>query len=150
MAETVESLRDLVHVASARGAAHARLQLHPAELGGIEVRLKLTAEGLTAAISADRPEAAQALQQAGAELRRALEDRGVTVVSLEVTVADPHAGREGAERDLASSGDPRADQARGDSSRGRDAADQHGDEPDTGGRSASAPVPAGAIVDVMA
>jgi len=65
-------------------------------------------------------------------------------------VADPSTGREGAERDLAGSGDRRAGDARTDGSRGRDVADDHGDDLDAGERSAPVAVPAGAIVDVLA
>lgn len=87
LAETVRELREVAHIARTRGAALARLELHPAELGGVAVRLKVTAEGLFAQIAADRPDAVQALQQAGAELRRSLEDRGLNIVALDVTLA---------------------------------------------------------------
>ena len=87
LAATVERLRDLVQVASRNGAAHARLQLHPAEFGGIEVRLRSAANGVTAKITADRPEAVQALQQAAVELRQSLQERGLTVLDVEVSLA---------------------------------------------------------------
>lgn len=87
LAATVERLRDLVQVAARNGVAHARLQLHPAEFGGIDVRLRASAQGLTAKITADRPEAVQALQQAAAELRQSLQDRGLTVLDVEVSLA---------------------------------------------------------------
>src|SRR3712207_8962035 len=60
-------------------------------------RLRSTAQGLTAAIAADRPEALAALQQAGDDLRRSLEDRGVNVISIEVSLSttsgDAHSDR---------------------------------------------------------
>ena len=65
------------------------MTLRPAELGGIEIRLQATAAGITAQVVADSPEAARLLAQAGDDLRRALEARNVTLVSLEVsTTAD--------------------------------------------------------------
>lgn len=145
-AETVQGLQDLAHVAATRGAARARLQLHPAELGAIDVRLKVTSEGLTAVITADRPEAVQALQQAGAELRKALEDRGLNVVSFDVDLASGQAG---------SQHDPAARDRTDGASTGRsttggtDAADElDGMEPDD--HTTPTGVPAGALVDVLA
>ena len=70
-----------------RGQVQAQLSLHPAELGGVEVRLRQTAHGLMATVTADRPEAAQVLQQAGTELRRALEAQGVQVAGLDIGLA---------------------------------------------------------------
>ena len=146
LAETAVHLRDLAEVAASRGAAHARLQLHPAELGGVQVRLRMTAEGLTAAIAADRPEAVQALQQAGAELRRALEHRGLTVLSVDVALAGPAGG----------------DTAGGQTQTGADRSTGGQTTRTTGSQEAAATdameadptaprgVPAGALVDVLA
>ncbi len=71
-------------VAARRGFTQARLQLHPAELGTVEVHLRHSAHGLTARVVAEAPEAVGALQQAAGELRRALEAQGVTVLDLDV------------------------------------------------------------------
>ena len=70
-----------------RGQVQAQLTLHPAELGGVEVRLRQTAHGLMATVTADRAEAAHVLQQAGTELRRALEAQGVQVAGLDIGMA---------------------------------------------------------------
>jgi flagellar hook-length control protein FliK len=146
LADTAVQLQELADVAVSRGAAHARLALHPAELGGIEVRLRVTAEGLTASIAAERPEAVQALQQAGAELRRALEQRGVTVLSVDVSLAGAAGGHEAGQHahagaDRSSSGGGRTEPNGGQEA----AADAMEAEP-TEPRS----VPAGALVDVLA
>ena len=94
MAQTVERLIDLVHVATARGVARAKLQLHPQELGGIEVRLRQSADGLVASITAQRADGLEAVTQAGAELRRSLEDRGLTLARLDISLAaDGRGGR---------------------------------------------------------
>jgi flagellar hook-length control protein FliK len=90
-AYAIEELRAIVQLASARGAAHARIQLRPAELGGLVIRLRSTSEGMIATIKAERPEAVAALDGAAADLRRSLEDRGVTLVRLDVGLA-PGAG----------------------------------------------------------
>ncbi|HWH96061.1 MAG TPA: flagellar hook-length control protein FliK, partial [Baekduia sp.] len=91
--------RALLHIANHRGQAQARLTLHPAELGGVEVRLRVTTHGLLASITADRPESAQVLQQAGADLKRALEAQGVAVAGLDIGVAGDQARQRAHERD---------------------------------------------------
>jgi flagellar hook-length control protein FliK len=78
----------LIHIASERGITHARINLKPAELGGIEVRLHSSPEGVSAQLVADSPEAARALAQAGDDLRRQLEARGVTLLSLDVSTSE--------------------------------------------------------------
>jgi flagellar hook-length control protein FliK len=77
----------MLRVLEHRGQVQAQLSLHPAELGGVEVRLRQTAHGLMATVTADRAEAAQVLQQAGTELRRALEAQGVQVAGLDIGMA---------------------------------------------------------------
>jgi hypothetical protein len=86
----------LLHVAAERGITHAKLALRPAELGGIEIRLQATAAGIAAQVVADSPEAARLLAQAGDDLRRALEAREVTLISLEVSTSSEQRSREGA------------------------------------------------------
>ena len=82
----------LLQVAVDRGITHAKMTLRPAELGGIEIRLQSTAAGIAAQVVADSPEAARLLTQAGDDLRRALEARNVTLISLDVsTTADQQA-----------------------------------------------------------
>ncbi len=98
LASTVERLNDLVHVATARGVARARLQLHPQELGGIEVRLRTSDAGLVATITAQNADAVHAVTQAGAELRRSLEERGITIASLEISIAADGQARGGWQR----------------------------------------------------
>ena len=63
------------------------MALRPVELGGIEIRLQATAGGIAAQVVADSPEAARVLAQAGDDLRRALEARDVTLISLEVSTS---------------------------------------------------------------
>jgi flagellar hook-length control protein FliK len=94
-----DQARALLHIANHRGHAQARLTLHPAELGGVEVRLRVTTHGLMASITADRPESAQVLQQAGADLRRALEAQGVEVAGLDIGVAGDDARQRAQQRD---------------------------------------------------
>ena len=81
----VETTATLLHVAAERGVTHARLNLKPVELGGIEVRLQSTPQGVSAQLVADSPEAARMLAQASDDLRRQLADRDVTLLSLDVS-----------------------------------------------------------------
>ena len=77
----------LLHVAAERGVTHARLNLKPVELGGIEVRLQSTPQGVSAQLVADSPEAARMLTQASDDLRRQLAERDVTLLSLDVSTS---------------------------------------------------------------
>jgi flagellar hook-length control protein FliK len=83
----VETTGLLLHVAAERGVTHARLNLKPVELGGIEVRLQSTPLGVSAQLVADSPEAARMLTQAGDDLRRQLAERDVTLLSLDVSTS---------------------------------------------------------------
>jgi flagellar hook-length control protein FliK len=82
-----DHVRAMLRVLEHRGQVQAQLTLHPAELGGVEVRLRQTAHGLMATVTADRADAAHVLQQAGSELRRALEAQGVQVAGLDIGMA---------------------------------------------------------------
>jgi flagellar hook-length control protein FliK len=77
----------LVHMMSDKGVNHARLNLKPAELGGIEVRLRSTADGIHATLVADSPEAARMLSSAGDDLKRQLEEKNVNLLSLDVSTS---------------------------------------------------------------
>jgi hypothetical protein len=91
----IDKVHDLVRVAATRGGhARATLQLKPVELGLVEVRLRTTREGLVATITAQDAAGLGALQHAGGELRRSLEDRGVTLARLDLQLSP--GGQDGA------------------------------------------------------
>ncbi len=98
LGQAVETVRLTMHAASERGVTRARIALRPEELGGVEVHLRHSAEGLSARVVAEGPEAAQLLQQAAGELRRSLEQQGLTLVRLDVATSgdDPAADGTGA------------------------------------------------------
>jgi flagellar hook-length control protein FliK len=85
---TVDRVHELVRISTTRGGARATLQLRPVELGTVDVRLRTSHEGLVATITAQDDAGLAALQQAGAELRRNLEDRGVTLHRLDLQLAN--------------------------------------------------------------
>jgi flagellar hook-length control protein FliK len=83
--QTAERVQELVRIATTRaGTARAVLQLRPAELGQVDVHLRTTRNGLVATIAAHEQVGHDALQQAGNELRRTLEDKGVHLHSLDL------------------------------------------------------------------
>jgi flagellar hook-length control protein FliK len=138
-AETVEAT---IRIAAQRGAGHARIALRPAELGGIEIRLRQTSAGLAATVVAEAPEAAQLLQQAAGELRRSLEDQGLQLLRLDVSVAEDHQAGHGA----GAAGEERP--------RGRTEGGDAGDAGPEDGPAAEAEtavqLPNGVLVDVLA
>ena len=109
------------------------------------MKLRVTADGLTASIAAERPEAVQALQQAGAELRRNLEQRGLTVLAIDVALAGPSGGH--ASGDSSTWADRSADGRTSDPTGGTDSP---ADAMEAADATTPRGVPAGALVDVLA
>jgi flagellar hook-length control protein FliK len=145
--QTAERVQELVRIATTRaGNARAVLQLRPAELGQVDVHLRTTRNGLVATIAAHEQVGHDALQQAGNELRRTLENKGVQLHSLDLQLGTGQNG-------FSNQGD-----AREASSGRRGAASTHGlgrdddlvaeDELLTITHAPS--TPAGALVDVQA
>ena len=141
LARAAETVEHVLRLASARGVSHARVMLRPAELGSIDIHLRQTSEGLVARVVAATPEAAQQLQQAAGDLRRSLEQQGLTLVGLDIgqSGGDRLAGRSGA-----SAGD--GEGAHGDQPGGTDASADDDDET----TSETLQLPNGVLVDVLA
>jgi flagellar hook-length control protein FliK len=143
--QTAERVQELVRIVTTRaGNARAILQLRPAELGQVDVHLRTTRNGLVATISAHEQVGLDAMHQAGNELRRTLEDKGVQLHSLDLQLGD---GR----HDFSNQGD-----AREANSGRRGAAATHdlgSDDPvaeDELTITHAPSTPAGALVDVQA
>ncbi len=69
-----------VHIqrAAAAGQDRVRIRLHPAELGQVDVQLKMAGDGVVkAVVSVDRPETFELLQRDARGLERALQDAGL-------------------------------------------------------------------------
>ena len=65
-----------------QGADQIRIQLKPAELGRVEVKLEVTADGRAmAVVNVERPETLELLQRDAAGLRQALQDAGLSTDS---------------------------------------------------------------------
>ena len=87
-----DRIEALVRVATRQGAAEARIELHPQELGAVVVKLRVTSDGLSATFTATNPDAVAQLQQAGDDLRRMLEEKGITLATLDVRAQSSEAG----------------------------------------------------------
>jgi flagellar hook-length control protein FliK len=96
--ELAESMHALVRVANRRGTAAARITLRPAELGGVQVRLRAHEGGVSAQITAETSAGAQALGASHAELRRSLESQGIVVHTIDVQLAGDGLGADGSAR----------------------------------------------------
>ncbi len=91
--------------AAARGENRIRIQLHPAELGQVDVRLKVGADGVVRAmIQVDRPETLDIMQRDARGLERALQDAGLKTDSGSLSFNLRDDGKDGL-RDQDGSGD---------------------------------------------
>jgi flagellar hook-length control protein FliK len=88
--ELSETARTVIRVAVLEGRTIARITLHPAELGGVEIRLRYEAAGVVAEVIAESEQAAQALAQGVSDLRKSLEAQGIQVAQLDVRHEDPN------------------------------------------------------------
>jgi flagellar hook-length control protein FliK len=79
-----------------------RLQLHPAELGPIDLRLAVEAEGTQVTILADLPETGLLIERHLASLRQSLQEAGVNLAGLTVGQGAVQGGPAGGK------GEPRA------------------------------------------
>jgi flagellar hook-length control protein FliK len=85
--QAIETVQAVVKMAQSGGVTRARVALHPEQLGGIEIHLSSTRDGVTARVVADAAQAANVLRHAGEELRRSLESQGINLVRFDVGTA---------------------------------------------------------------
>jgi len=141
--QAVETVRLTIGASAQRGVTRARIALRPEELGGVEVHLRHTAEGLSARVVAEAPEAARLLSQAAGELRRTLEQQGLNLVRIEVGTAGSDAAGTG-------TGAAGSDQRNGRRAPSGQAGDPAGAETDLPIADRTIELPNGALVDVLA
>ncbi|MDW5597702.1 flagellar hook-length control protein FliK, partial [Conexibacter stalactiti] len=101
----VETVRLAMRAGAERGVTHARISLSPAELGGIEIHLRHTADGIVAKVIADSAGAAQVLQQSAGDLQRELEQQGLNLLRLDIGASGEQAGQAGRQQGFGASAD---------------------------------------------
>lgn len=84
--EVVERIVRAAKLARQQGEAHIKIVMRPPELGRVRVDLSVRNHVLTARLSADRPGAAELVQSNIGALRDALEQQGLRVGELRVSV----------------------------------------------------------------
>jgi flagellar hook-length control protein FliK len=141
LARAADAVEHVLRLASARGVTHARIALHPEELGSVDVHLRSTAAGLVARVVAHHAESAQTLQQAASDLRQQLQKQGLNLLSLDI-------GHSGSERSAGRAG------TGADGSAGRGSADagaaEAGEAADDSTTDTTLQLPDGVLVDVLA
>ncbi len=81
-------MRTTIAMAARQGSSTARIQLSPESLGGIQIHLQKTPDGIVARVVAEHAAAAQTLAQNGDDLRRSLESHGMTLLRLDIESGD--------------------------------------------------------------
>src|SRR5207247_3933792 len=93
--ELVAKAETTIRVAVRNGHTDARITLRPPELGEVRITLRYEGGGVSALLTADSGKAVEMLAQASADLRRSLEQQGLSVHGLDVRLAGDDA-RQGA------------------------------------------------------
>jgi type III secretion system needle length determinant len=146
LSQAADAVENVIRLGSARGVTHVRMSLNPVELGGVEIRLQQTAQGLSASVVASGAEAAQVLQQAAQDLRRQLEAQGIELTRLDISYSGEQ--REGARSAQAGQGDGDSRSTSGDGSAATDGGELTPTDDTT--VTSTLELPDGVLVDVLA
>jgi hypothetical protein len=146
----VETVRLALRAGAERGVSHARISLTPRELGTIEIHLRQTTDGLVARVVAEHGSAVQQLQQAGADLRRQLEQSGITVLRLDIGASGEQGGRAADRQAFAEAFGDDGREGRGPRGGGDPDAAGALDATDSTTSTTTLTLPNGALVDVLA
>jgi flagellar hook-length control protein FliK len=138
LARSAEAVEHVIRLASGGGVTHARIALHPEDLGSVDVHIRSTNEGIVARVVAHSAESVQTLQHAANDLRRSLEEQGINVLNLDIAQSgdERSAGRSGADGGsfTGGGGQPTTDQ----------------DTTETLTKTSTLRLPSGVLVDVLA
>jgi flagellar hook-length control protein FliK len=141
LAQAVETVHQVIRISQSGGITQARVQLHPEELGQINIHLRSTPDGVVARVMADASQAAAVLRDGGDELRRQLASQGINLTHLDVGTT----GQEQREATFGNGGQ----QQRG--TRGNSSEDPTPDTQDpTTADETTIALPNGVLVDVLA
>jgi flagellar hook-length control protein FliK len=95
--EILRQFRVLLH----EGGGRARIQLHPPQLGGLDLRITIMNDTVQLSVIADRGAVAELLSRHLPELRQALEAHGMQIDRAEVDVREQDDSRDTRSRDSA-------------------------------------------------
>jgi flagellar hook-length control protein FliK len=141
LAQAVATVQQIVRISQSNGITQARVQLHPEDLGQINIHLRSTPDGVVAKVVADASQAAAVLRDGGDELRRQLAQQGINLTHFDV-------GTAGQEQRGAAFGNGGSQQR---SSHGNDAENPAPDTPHpTPVDETTIALPNGVLVDVLA
>jgi len=137
--QAVETVHQVIRISQSNGITQARVQLHPEELGSIDIHLRSTPDGVVARVVADASQAAAVLRDGGDELRRQLANQGINLTHFDVgTTGDGR--REAAFGNGGSQGQRRDPHAAGNDNAPTDNTDE----------TTTVALPNGVLVDVLA
>jgi flagellar hook-length control protein FliK len=88
LAQAAEAVSTAITLGVRDGVSQARIQLSPDSLGGLQIHLQSTPGGIVARVIADHSQAASTLAQNSDDLRRSLQDSGVTLLRLDIGSSD--------------------------------------------------------------
>jgi flagellar hook-length control protein FliK len=138
--QAVETVHQVIKISQSSGITQARVQLHPQELGSIDIHLRSTPGGVVARVVADASQAAAVLRDGGDELRRQLASQGINLTHFDV-------GTTGQEQRGATFGNE-GSQQRG--TRGDNTKDAETGAPADPTEETTISLPNGVLVDVLA
>jgi len=93
-ADWFDELGHGLHWLVGEGESEARLRLNPAELGMLEVQVRITERGTEVHFMAPHPQAREALEQGLARLRESLEQQGLQLADASVSDGRSQQGRQ--------------------------------------------------------
>jgi flagellar hook-length control protein FliK len=140
--QAVETVQAVIRMAQTNGVTRVRVALHPEQLGGLEIHLRSTPDGIVAKVVADAAQAANVLRHAGEELRRSLEGQGLNLVRFDVATA----GGQGERRSDFGHDEP----STGSNGRTPAASVEDTDAPTDTTQETTVQLPNGVLVDVLA
>jgi flagellar hook-length control protein FliK len=84
LADVVPQIVRSIHLQSVGDVGHARVHLHPENLGDVLVELRVEQGEVTASLEADVPEVREWIESRAGELRQALHEQGLELLHLSV------------------------------------------------------------------
>jgi flagellar hook-length control protein FliK len=140
--QAVETVHQVIRISQSNGITQARVQLHPEELGSIDIHLRSTPDGVVARVIAHAAQAAGVLRDGGDELRRQLAAQGINLSHFDV-------GTAGGDQREAAFGNG-GSQQRGNRSASTDDAGNGAAPADDPDETTTIGLPNGVLVDVLA